>query len=181
PAAKRRRLRDAGVDAADAATLTQRLLADLVLAVGDSDAGAGAPAERAATLAVNNIAAGDDGEPPARVGEPGFVAGFARLVALESAGELTATQAKQVLAEMLDGGDSPEEIAAARGFEALADDALTALVDDAIAADADAWAKFCAGEDKVAGVFVGAVMKATRGQADGGAVTAQLEARRAAG
>ena len=56
--------------------------------------------------------------------------------------------------------------------------ALEALVDDAIAANAAAWEKFLAGEDKAIGALVGAVMKASRGQADGGAVTALLRSRR---
>jgi aspartyl-tRNA(Asn)/glutamyl-tRNA(Gln) amidotransferase subunit B len=57
---------------------------------------------------------------------------------------------------------------------------LESMVDDAIAAQPDAWAKFCAGEGKAMGALVGAVMKASKGQADGKAVTALLEQRRAA-
>ena len=52
--------------------------------------------------------------------------------------------------------------------------ALESLVDEAIAANAGAWDKFRAGEDKALGALVGSVMKASRGQADGGAVTALL-------
>ncbi|TVR27721.1 MAG: Asp-tRNA(Asn)/Glu-tRNA(Gln) amidotransferase subunit GatB, partial [Ilumatobacter sp.] len=91
-------------------------------------------------------------------------------------GKLTATQAKQVLAEMVgpDGGD-PEAIAAAKGFEALGAADLAALVTDAIAAQPAAWEKYKAGEDKAAGALVGAVMKASKGQADGKAVTALLQ------
>ena len=55
--------------------------------------------------------------------------------------------------------------------------ALEALVDEAIAANPGAWEKFCAGEDKALGALVGAVMKASRGQADGAAVTALLRSR----
>ena len=52
-------------------------------------------------------------------------------------GELTATQAKQVLAELVAaGGGDPAAIAAAKGFEAMDTSALEALVDDAIAANA---------------------------------------------
>ena len=54
--------------------------------------------------------------------------------------------------------------------------ALETAVDAAIAADPAAWAKFVGGDDKVAGAFVGPVMKATRGKADGKAVTALLRA-----
>jgi aspartyl-tRNA(Asn)/glutamyl-tRNA(Gln) amidotransferase subunit B len=55
---------------------------------------------------------------------------------------------------------------------------LASMVDDAIAALPDAWAKFCAGEGKAMGALVGAVMKASKGQADGKAVTALLQQRR---
>ena len=55
---------------------------------------------------------------------------------------------------------------------------LEAIVDQAIAADPDAWAKFCAGEQKAMGALVGAVMKATKGKADGKAVTALLNQKK---
>ncbi len=140
-------------------------------------------------LAVETIEAGGD---PARVlvhvehnlsTEAGAALRPARLAALtrlEVDGKLTATQAKAVLAEVVAaGGDAdPEGIAAAKGFEAMDTGALEAAVDAAIAADPVAWDKFVGGDDKVAGAFVGPVMKATRGKADGKAVTALLWARR---
>ena len=108
-------------------------------------------------------------------------ADLAALTRLELAGQLTATQAKQVLAELVaNGGGDPAAIAAAKGFEAMDTAALEALVDDAIAANEAAWAKFAGGEDRAIGALVGAVMKASRGQADGQAVTALLRARRTA-
>ena len=98
---------------------------------------------------------------------------------METGGQLTATQAKHVLADLVAaGGGDPTAIAAAKGFEAMDDTALETLVDDAIAANPAAWAKFEAGEDKAIGALVGAVMKASRGQADGGAVTTLLRSRR---
>jgi aspartyl-tRNA(Asn)/glutamyl-tRNA(Gln) amidotransferase subunit B len=107
---------------------------------------------------------------------------LAKLTRLEVDGQLTATQAKQVLAEIVaNGGGDAESIAAAKGFEAMDSSELESMVDDAIAAQPDAWAKFCAGEGKAMGALVGAVMKASKGQADGKAVTALLEQRRAAG
>jgi aspartyl-tRNA(Asn)/glutamyl-tRNA(Gln) amidotransferase subunit B len=109
-------------------------------------------------------------------------ADLAKLTRLEVDGKLTATQAKQVLAELVaNGGGDAEAIAAAKGFEAMDTGELESMVDDAIAAQPDAWAKFCAGEGKAMGALVGAVMKASKGQADGKAVTALLEQRRAAG
>jgi aspartyl-tRNA(Asn)/glutamyl-tRNA(Gln) amidotransferase subunit B len=55
---------------------------------------------------------------------------------------------------------------------------LETMVDAAIAAQPDAWAKYCSGEGKALGALVGAVMKQSRGQADGKAVTTLLERRR---
>ncbi len=106
-------------------------------------------------------------------------ADLAALTRLELDGALTATQAKQVLAEIVAaGGGDAAAIAAAKGFEAMDTSELESMVDAAIAAQPDAWAKFCAGEGKAMGALVGAVMKASKGQADGKAVTALLDARR---
>jgi aspartyl-tRNA(Asn)/glutamyl-tRNA(Gln) amidotransferase subunit B len=105
---------------------------------------------------------------------------LAALTRLEVDGALTATQAKQVLADLVAaGGDGdPAALATARGFEAMDTGALEGAVEEAIKAQPDAWTKYLAGEDKAAGALVGAVMKATRGQADGKAVTALLRSRR---
>jgi aspartyl-tRNA(Asn)/glutamyl-tRNA(Gln) amidotransferase subunit B len=105
---------------------------------------------------------------------------LAALTRMEVAGKLTATQAKSVLAEVVAaGGDAdPEALAAAKGYEAMDAGSLEAAVDAAIAADPVAWEKFVGGDDKVAGAFVGPVMKATKGKADGKAVNALLRARR---
>ena len=107
---------------------------------------------------------------------------LAALTRLEVEGKLTATQAKAVLVELVarDGMGDPAAIAAEKGFEAMDSSSLDAAVDAAIAAQPDAWAKFCAGDARIGGALVGAVMKATKGKADGKAVTAALEARRAA-
>jgi aspartyl-tRNA(Asn)/glutamyl-tRNA(Gln) amidotransferase subunit B len=103
--------------------------------------------------------------------------GFAALVSMETAGELTASQAKAVLAEMVASGDDPAAIAKAKGYEAMGADQLAAVVDQVIAASPDQWARFVEGETKLMGFFVGEVMKATKGQADGKAVTALLRER----
>ncbi len=105
-------------------------------------------------------------------------ASFARLTAMERDGELTATQAKTVLAEMVETGGDPASIAAAHGFEAMETGELETIVDSLIAEHPDDWAKFRAGENKVMGFFVGQVMKATGGKADGKAVSALLNAKR---
>ena len=90
-----------------------------------------------------------------------------------------AAAAKAILAELLaNGGGDAAAIAAAKGFEAIDTSALEAVVDQVIAEQADAWAKFCAGDGKAMGAIVGAVMKATQGKADGKAVTALLNKKK---
>jgi aspartyl-tRNA(Asn)/glutamyl-tRNA(Gln) amidotransferase subunit B len=167
PASLRARLSDTTpATAEDASTLIERGLAGLVLDAVE----AGADPTRALTHAVQNLAVeGAEGLDPAA---------FASLVTMETSGQLTATQAKQVLADLVEQGGDPAAIAAARGFEAMDTSELESLVAQAIEANPDAWEKYCAGEDKVQGVFVGAVMKATRGQADGKAVNEILRSRR---
>jgi aspartyl-tRNA(Asn)/glutamyl-tRNA(Gln) amidotransferase subunit B len=92
--------------------------------------------------------------------------------------ELTATQAKAVLADLVKSGGDPEDIAKAKGFEAMDASALDASIEAAITAEPDVWAKYVGGDDKAVGRLVGSVMKATNGQADGKAVTAKLQERR---
>jgi len=68
---------------------------------------------------------------------------------------------------VLAGEGSPDEIVAARGLAVVSDDAaLLAVIDEAIAAHPDAAGKVRSGKTAAAGFLVGAVMKATRGQAD---------------
>ena len=103
----------------------------------------------------------------------------AALTNLEIEGKVTATQAKAILAELIaNGGGDAAAIAKAKGFEALDTAALESVVDQVIAEQADAWAKFCAGDGKAMGAIVGAVMKATQGKADGKLVTALLNRKK---
>ncbi len=106
---------------------------------------------------------------------------LATLVKMETGGELTATQAKTVLAEVVATGTSPAEVATARGFEALDAGALELIVDAVIAENPDEWAQLGAGDEKaqgkLIGFFMGKVMKASEGQADGKAATAVLRSR----
>jgi aspartyl-tRNA(Asn)/glutamyl-tRNA(Gln) amidotransferase subunit B len=76
------------------------------------------------------------------------------------------------------GGGDVLAMAAKRGFEALDTSAVEAMVDAAIAAEPGAWQKYCSGEEKALGALVGAVMKSSKGKADGKVITALLQARR---
>jgi aspartyl-tRNA(Asn)/glutamyl-tRNA(Gln) amidotransferase subunit B len=166
PAARRAALAvAAGVATADVATIVDRghdELAGAAIAAG-ADA-------RTVLNRVGNDLAGDLGALDA--------AGLTALVALETGGDLTATQAKAVLAEMVTSGRAPAAIAADLGFEAMDAGALESVVDGIIADHPDDWTQFVEGDEKargkLIGFFVGLVMKATKGQADGKAVTALL-------
>ena len=105
---------------------------------------------------------------------------IAALSLMEKNAKLTSTQAKTLLAELVaNGGGDVLAMAKAKGFEAMATGALESIVDQAIAADPQAWAKYKAGEQKAIGALVGAVMKLSAGKADGKAVTALLQAKAA--
>ena len=65
------------------------------------------------------------------------------------------------------GEGTPDEIVAARGLGIVSDDgALSAAVDNAIAANPDVADKIRDGKVAAAGALIGAVMKEMRGQAD---------------
>jgi aspartyl-tRNA(Asn)/glutamyl-tRNA(Gln) amidotransferase subunit B len=90
----------------------------------------------------------------------------ARVCELVAARTLNDKLARQVLDGVLAGEGSPDEIVAARGMAVVSDDAaLLAAVDEAIAANPEVAAKVRSGKTAAAGVLLGAVMKATRGQA----------------
>jgi len=109
------------------------------------------------------------------------VTGFTTVLAMEAGGRLTPTQARQVLAQVLSEGGDPEDVARARGFEAVGDDDLAELVDGLVAQHPAEWARLRGGDQKLFGYFVGKVMAATKGNADGKAVTALLRQRAAGG
>jgi aspartyl-tRNA(Asn)/glutamyl-tRNA(Gln) amidotransferase subunit B len=169
PAARRATLAEAaGVDDASVAVLVDRDQDGLALAAIE----AGADPSRVLSRVENDLA----GDGIQVTGEE-----LARLVEMETAGDLTATQAKQVLAEMASSGRPAEAVAAEMGFEALDSAELEAVVDRIIDGNPDEWARFVGGDaqeqGKLTGFFVGQVMRETQGNADGGAVTALLRQR----
>ncbi|MBC7291369.1 MAG: Asp-tRNA(Asn)/Glu-tRNA(Gln) amidotransferase subunit GatB [Actinotalea sp.] len=95
---------------------------------------------------------------------PGQVA---ELQGLVDSGRLNDKLARQVLAGVLAGEGSPGQVAHDRGLEVVSDDgALLAAVDEALAAQPDIADKIRGGNLGPVGAIIGAVMKATRGQAD---------------
>ena len=92
---------------------------------------------------------------------------IAQLQSLVDGGRLTDKLARQVLEGVLAGEGDPEQVVAARGLEVVSDEgALTAAVQEALDANPDVVEKIKGGKGQAAGALVGAVMKATRGQAD---------------
>ena len=136
-------------------------------------AGRGAPAALAIARTANEVAANAERAPDL---DPDA---FAGLLSLEGSGRLSATQSKEVLAELLTSGGDPEEIAKRLGFESMDEGALSEVIDRVVAESPVEWDKFLSGDDKVQGALIGQVMKATRGKANGAAVSAELARRRA--
>jgi aspartyl-tRNA(Asn)/glutamyl-tRNA(Gln) amidotransferase subunit B len=102
----------------------------------------------------------------------------AQLQGLVDAGKLTDKLAREVLDGVLAGEGDPEQIIAARGLGVVSDaGALTAAIDAAIAANPEVAAKIRDGKVEAAGVLIGAVMKATKGQADAKTVRELIVAR----
>ncbi len=170
PAARRAALVEASsADADVVATLVERGQDALALAA----IGRGADADKVVTRLRHDLAVDDFSKVSAE--------SFAALIVMETSGDLTATQAKQVLAELVDSGGDPRSIAAERGFEAMHDDELADLVDRLIADNPDEWQRFVGGHEgdrkKMQGFFIGQIMRATKGQADGRAVADLLAQR----
>ncbi len=95
----------------------------------------------------------------------------ARVVELVKEGSLTTKLGRQAIDGVIAGEGSVDEVVQARGLQVVRDDgAIEKAVDEALAANPDIVEKYRAGNKKVTGAIVGAVMKATQGKADPGQV-----------
>jgi len=91
----------------------------------------------------------------------------AAVVKLVDDGKLSNKLARQVVEGVLAGEGEPEQVMTDRGLVMVRDDSLIqAAVDEALAANPDVAEKIRGGKVAAAGAIVGAVMKATKGQAD---------------
>ncbi len=164
PAVRRRRLAaDWGISDFDMQKVANAGALDPIVQTID----AGAPADQARKWWTGELARIAN-ERAVEVSElPISPAQVARIVELVKAGELTDKLARQVVEGVLAGEGEPDAVVAARGLKVVSDDsALLAAIDEAIAANAAVADKIRAGNHAAAGVLIGAVMKATRGQAD---------------
>ncbi|HEY6098793.1 MAG TPA: glutamine--tRNA ligase, partial [Anaeromyxobacter sp.] len=103
---------------------------------------------------------------------------FGRFVALVDAGRLTPAAGKTLLQDLVAKGGAPEARMKALGLEKVKDaGAIDAAVARVLAAKPREVERYRAGEKKLLGVLLGAVMKETGGAADAAAVRKALEAR----
>lgn len=103
---------------------------------------------------------------------------LAELVALVEEGTVSATAAKEVLAELAERGGNPREIIQARGLMQLSDpDEIAALVERTLAGHPDKAAEYRAGRRGLLGFFVGQTLRASGGRADPEAVREMVAAR----
>jgi len=91
----------------------------------------------------------------------------AEVIALITKGELTDKLARQVVEGVIAGEGSPADVITKRGLKVVSDDSqLMKAIIDAVAAQAETAQRVREGNIPAAGALIGAVMKATGGQAD---------------
>jgi aspartyl-tRNA(Asn)/glutamyl-tRNA(Gln) amidotransferase subunit B len=151
--------------------LSDEELRDLVnagaLELIEATVAAGAPAGEARSWWVAYLAQQANARGVELAELPITPAQVARVIALVAAGDLNNKLARQVVDGVLAGEGEPDRVVESRGLKVVSDDgALVAAVDEALAAQPDVVEKIKGGKVQAAGAIVGAVMKATKGQAD---------------
>jgi aspartyl-tRNA(Asn)/glutamyl-tRNA(Gln) amidotransferase subunit B len=102
----------------------------------------------------------------------------AALAGLVEAKTISHGSGKQVLEKLVSDGGDPAAIVESEGLAQISDSSeLEAIVDAAIAAEPEAAEQVRSGNAKAIGRIVGAVMKESKGRADGGAVTELIHER----
>jgi aspartyl-tRNA(Asn)/glutamyl-tRNA(Gln) amidotransferase subunit B len=164
PAQRRRRVQDEW-------SLSDEELRDLInadaLDLVEATVAAGAPSGEARSWWVSYLSQQANNRGETLDALPITPEQLARVIALVADGTLTNKLARQAVDGVLAGEGSPDDVVAARGLKVVSDDsALIAAVDEALAGQPDVAEKIRGGKVAAAGAIVGAVMKATRGQAD---------------
>ncbi|KRD41200.1 glutamyl-tRNA amidotransferase [Cellulomonas sp. Root930] len=168
PAARRRRLQGewgyADAEMRDVVNAGAVELIETTIAAGASPAAARKwwMGELARTAKQQEIELAELPVTPTQVGQ---------LQKLVDDGRINDKLARQVLEGVLAGEGDPETVLVARGLEVVSDDGpLLEAIDAALAAQPDIAEKIRSGNLGPVGAIIGAVMKATRGQADAGRV-----------
>ncbi len=142
---------------------------------------AGADARAAATWLVGEVTAHLRRLGVAAADTPLAGAHLAELLGLIDGGRLSATAAKEVLAGVLEGEGSPEEVALRRDLIQISDETvLMAAVDEVLAAHPAEVDRLRTGEERLIGFLVGRVMQATGGKADPRRVSEAIRRRTSA-
>jgi aspartyl-tRNA(Asn)/glutamyl-tRNA(Gln) amidotransferase subunit B len=98
------------------------------------------------------------------------------LIRLIRNGEISGKLAKEIFPRMFAGGESAAAIMEREGLRQITDTgALETIIDDVIASNPRQLEQYRAGKTTVMGFFVGQVMRATKGQANPGAVNELLK------
>ena len=92
------------------------------------------------------------------------------LIELVADGKVSRSAARDVLATVFETGDRPADVVEREGLGSVDVDELSGLVDGVISSNPGEAERVRGGDEKVVGFLVGQVMKATRGNADGGRV-----------
>ncbi|MEV0780831.1 Asp-tRNA(Asn)/Glu-tRNA(Gln) amidotransferase subunit GatB [Streptomyces sp. NPDC050433] len=164
PRLRRNRLREEwGVSEHDMQSMLNAGAVDLITATIE----AGAPADQARKWWMGELARSANETSTDLAALPITPAQVARVAELVAAGDLNDKLARQVLEGVLAGEGDPDTVVEKRGLKVVSDEgALGTAVDEAIAANPAIADKIRSGKIAAAGALVGAVMKATRGQAD---------------
>jgi aspartyl-tRNA(Asn)/glutamyl-tRNA(Gln) amidotransferase subunit B len=164
PAARRARLRaEWGLSEAEMTALSNAGALDLV----SETVAAGASPSDARKWWLGELARKANDAGLELVGLAITPAQVARVAELVSSGVLNDRLARDVIGAVLAGQGAPDEVVDARGLAVVSDEgALLAAVDEAIAAHPDIAARVREGKAQAVGPLVGAVMRATGGQAD---------------
>ncbi|MEU8667561.1 Asp-tRNA(Asn)/Glu-tRNA(Gln) amidotransferase subunit GatB [Streptomyces anulatus] len=164
PRLRRARLKEEwGVTEHDMQSILNAGAVDLIVATTE----AGAPSDQARKWWMGELARNANETGRGLDELPITPAQVARLAALVAAGDLNDKLARQVIEGVLAGEGDPDTVVEKRGLKVVSDEgALSTAVDEAIAGNAAIADKIRGGKVAAAGALVGAVMKATRGQAD---------------
>ena len=172
PAVRRARLQEAwGISDVEMATVVNAGALDLVeetIAAGADQVAARKwwTGELARTSNDQGIELTELGVTPAHI---------ARLEQRIAAGDINDKLARSVLEGIIAGEGDVDSVITSRNLVVVSDDgALLAAIDEALAAQPDVAEKIKGGKVQAAGAIVGAVMKATKGQADAAKVRALL-------
>jgi aspartyl-tRNA(Asn)/glutamyl-tRNA(Gln) amidotransferase subunit B len=139
------------------------------------EAGGNGQVRTLANWMTNELAARiGDGDPARTALEP---SAFADLVAMVDSKRVSAGAAKEVLDVLIQDGGDPVAIVETKGLGRAESGELEAIVERAIADNPEAVEKIRAGKGQAIGAIVGAVMRETKGRADGGEVQRMISER----